>query len=414
MDRDRTQGLLGATAASRYLGVSRATLHRLVQSGALIPTERTASGYRRFSTLELHRFRSTQVVSARPAAVDPDVAMGESLRRQTVLLDLAERICGPHTVESMCMAAVTVARDALPSGDCASVWLVDAKGGWLTYVAQVGYPSTYDDSPFPITRNSITARALTTGQPVVCEDVLLRPLEDSDTGRIQSANLRAYVSVPMIGSKYVRGLLLVGCRHPAAFPTEDLAFLTRLTKLLAQSLETALHVDQYEQVYDTVQELSNAVIEKQTSRQVASLAASALGRLTGADLVFITVERNDSDGAADWLAAWGLDGLRCEDLPRVPRDPTLRQQLKAERRTLRIDDIHSYGGMTSEASQLAALLDAPMWHIAPLLAAGGIFGTVSLGFRAPTQLSQAMLRSISVIASHLSLALTSLPRESEA
>ena len=414
MESNTTPRLLGATAAARYLGISRATLHRLVASGALVPAEYTASGYRRFSPHELQRFQSTRHMRPRIHAPETEDVLSENLRRHSVLLDLAELICGLHTAESICMAAATVVRDALKSGDRASVWLVDGRGESLIPAACVGYPPDLDVSPFAIARDSAAARALKTGQPIACEDVLQYSLEGINIGRIRRADLRAFVAVPMIGSREARGLLLVGCRHPAAFPTEDIVFLSRLAKLLAQSLESALHVEQCEQVYETFHALSEGVIERRTDQELASRAASALGRLTNADFVLVSVNATDSNRGGAWLGAWSPDGLRIEDLPSVPWDPTLTQQLRTERRTLRIEDAQSYEGMACETRHLATLLDAPMWHVAPLRGAGRVYGAVSIGFKNETQLSQSMLRSISAVALHLSLALISPAREAVA
>src|SRR5947209_14159048 len=128
MKSDGASGLLGVTAASRYLGVSRTTLHRLVKSGALVPTHYTPSGYRRFSTLELRRYQSMGHMSRHLNVSDSEDVLSDTVRCHSVLLDLAESISGPRSVESMCMAAVTAARDALRSGDRAGVWLVSRDG----------------------------------------------------------------------------------------------------------------------------------------------------------------------------------------------------------------------------------------------------------------------------------------------
>jgi putative methionine-R-sulfoxide reductase with GAF domain len=405
MKRDATGDLLGTTAASQYLGVSRTTLHRLVESGALVPTQYTPSGYRRFSALELRRFQSMGHMRRHADMPDSEDVLSNTVRRQSVLLDLAESISGPHTVESMCMAAVTAARDALRSGDRAGVWLVHHDGQSLVPEANVGYSSRVDVSPFLIARDSITARALKTGQPVVCEDALLRPLEGSDLARIQSADLRAYIAVPMIGPNQVRGLLLLGCRHPTAFPAEDIVFLTRLTKLLAHSLETALHVEQYERVYDIVQSLSDHVGSRKSDRDLASLAASAVGCLSNADVVLVSVDGAASGHPPAWIGAWSPDGLCVDDLPVAPLT-VLTTQLRSERRTIRVDDIHSYPGVTNETRELATVLAAPMWQAAPLIGPTGVMGAISVGFKVPTQLSQATLRSIAVIALHMGLALS--------
>ncbi len=403
--------LLGPTAASRYLGVSRTTLHRLVKAGELVPTQRTSSGYRRFSTRELHRFLSMRTELPSVEAAKSEDLLGDSLLRQSVLLDLAERICGPHTVESVCMAAVTVARDTLRSGERGSVWLVDDNGEALLPRANVGYLSNLDVSPFAFGGDSITARALRTGQPIVCEDTILRPLEGSNAARTLNADLRAFVAVPILGPKAAHGFLLVGSRHPASFPAEDIGFLTRLTKLLSHSLETALHIERCEQVYETIQDLSDGLIAGRTGAELASLAASALGRLSRADVVLISVESNASVHAVAWLAAWSPRGLTTEELPPVPHDRTMSEQLRNERRTFRIDNVESYRGMEHESKSVGIGLGIPTWHVAPLNGPSGPRGAISLGFKARTQLSQPVLRSICAVALHLGLVLSSLPHE---
>jgi putative methionine-R-sulfoxide reductase with GAF domain len=402
--------LLGPTAASRYLGVSRTTLHRLVEAGAIVPAQRTSSGYRRFSTRDLHRFLSMQSIPT-AGTIETDDVLSDNFLRQSVLLDLAEQICGPHTVESMCMAAATVARDTLSSGDRAAVWMVDESEGSLVARASVGYPVNLDVSPFPIGRDSITSRALKTGQPIVCEDTMLRPLEGSNATRTRNADLRAFVAIPILGSRSALGLLLAGSRHPASFPAGDIGFLTRLTKLLSQSLETALDREQYERAYDTVQEVSDGLTECRTHTQLGSRAACALGRLSHADVVLISLEEAESNVPGAWIGAWSPTGLRLADLPPIPRDRILRKQLESERRTFRIEDIETYPGLGPESKRVGTVLGVPTWQVAPLSGPSGLKGAVSLGFKNQTQLSQSMLRSISVVALHLGLALSLLPQE---
>ncbi len=86
----------------------------------------------------------------------------------------------------------------------------------------------------PLPSSSWTSEILATGQPFLCNDVMLEPRLKAE---FQNSRTRSLLAVPILVGGERRGILRVATTQPGSFGSEDLAFLSLISAQVGLSVE---------------------------------------------------------------------------------------------------------------------------------------------------------------------------------
>jgi hypothetical protein len=233
-------GLLGATAAAAYLGISRTTLHRESKQGNLAPDVVTRGGQRRYRMKTLEDYTRRHLAHGQPADDAPSPA---DANRWEAIGEIARLTGSNCTVAEICNGALRVVYAAFPGAEFAYVVIAKPPMYDLLEMQRYGYgelePALMEVFEALGPRAGyLTPRLISRGETVRFDDMMGHPMlrgSESEAFALQFG-VRSFLAVPLKRDGVPIGLLGIGSRMPHLFRTRDVPYASAAADVLVSAL----------------------------------------------------------------------------------------------------------------------------------------------------------------------------------
>ncbi len=167
---------------------------------------------------------------------------GRHMRQSHALLAATQRIQGHKSHEALSQSICDTAVEVSSATDAALIrWRSDVGRGWVQYTT-AGFKHK---APFPVTADSITAKACEEGTLLLLEDVSKTELHESLFFTDDGGWPRGTVGVvPLKLGERVIGALVVASETPQSIPREEAHHVALLGALSATSLEMVWEMEE--------------------------------------------------------------------------------------------------------------------------------------------------------------------------
>ncbi|HEV2236260.1 MAG TPA: GAF domain-containing protein [Ktedonobacterales bacterium] len=300
-------GLLGATAAAAYLGLSRTTLHRETVDGKLVPDEVTRGGQRRFAVATLDAYlRQTRGRLAGDALPPLEAQRWESVGK-------IARLTGSwRSAEEVCRTALPLIYAALPGAEFAYVVIARPPNYDLLEMQRFGYgeleaPMMDVFQALGPRAGYLTPRLIERGERVIFDDMLHDPMLAGSESAIfaQRFGIRSFGAMPLMREGEPIGLLGAGSRTERLFRAADVLYLGAVADVLTTTLAAVTTGAELTQAHSAIGHLA---AEGLRLRPVAGPASAPVAR----DRLRPVIEQYRTQSEAH---AVSIQGLGCDIIP---------------------------------------------------------------------------------------------------
>lgn len=285
--RRRMEDFAGSSEVSRRV-VPDGEFTAVRKNGTEFPAEGSMSKFRvggeQFFTVIIRDV--TVEKKTRRELREAHARLERSLRERTALLEVNNAIIGNLDRESLLEAVVAALRDVIPH-DRASLALLEDEGRHLRVAAVREEPEgprvMERGTGFPVAGSHLED-VIHAGSARLRTDLAVDDTDGREEALRDGSGIRSYVSVPLVASDDVLGVLNVGAKEPDRFDDDDAELLLAVGRQVALAVENMLAFEEIQALRRQL-ELQNEYLREEVSE------ARAFGEIVGDSPAIRRIER---------------------------------------------------------------------------------------------------------------------------